>query len=84
MISKYQPERLYISADGPRANNSYDTVKTEEVKDIFHKISWECEVFYNYSVQNQGCKLGCHNAISLVFLVMKKLASFWKMIAYHL
>lgn len=67
MISKYQPERLYISADGPRANNSYDTVKTEEVKDIFHKISWKCEVFYNYSVQNQGCKLGCHNAISWFF-----------------
>ncbi len=67
MIRLYQPEKLYITADGPREHNNEDVINTEAVKDIFHKVDWKCEVYYNYSQQNQGCKMGCFNGISWFF-----------------
>ena len=67
-IKLAQPEKLYISADGPRLNNKNDDLKCREVKDIFvSQINWTCKVETNFRNQNLGCRLAVSSAIDWFF-----------------
>lgn len=62
-----QPPRLYISADGPRANHPTDTARCESVRQIVSEIDWDCEVHSNFRSDNLGCKLGVSSGIDWFF-----------------
>lgn len=67
VIRVTKPSKLYIAVDAPRAGNVEDQKNVAQVKQIFDKINWECEVHKRYSEINQGCGPGPYNAISWVF-----------------
>ena len=67
-LRKIKPSKLFISCDGAREGNAeeYDKVKkTQEV--LRNKINWECEVNWQISDINLGCKIGVSNAINWFF-----------------
>ena len=40
-IKKQQPKRLYIAADGPRANKPGEAEKCQKVRDLAKQVDWD-------------------------------------------
>ena len=66
-IREVQPPKLYIAADGPRANKEDDAEKCARTRDIFRNIDWECEVKTLFRDTNLGCGKGVSSAITWFF-----------------
>lgn len=67
-IRAAEPRRLFLSADGPRANKNGEAERCEEVRgEILTRIDWPCEIATRFSSENQGCKRAISSAISWFF-----------------
>ena len=66
-IQKIKPFKLFITADGPRKNIINDKNKCVEARSILKKIDWECEVFTNFSDDNNGVFKSMTEGISWMF-----------------
>ena len=66
-VAKAKPRRLFIIADGPRGDRPGEREKCAAVRTIVEGVSWDCEVFKNYSDVNLGCGRGPAAAITWVF-----------------
>jgi hypothetical protein len=66
-IREIKPEKLYVSADGPRANNPGEAERCEQTRKIIDGVDWECEVHRNFSNENLGCKKGVAKGINWFF-----------------
>jgi hypothetical protein len=68
-IKAAKPAKLYLSQDGPRAEEGEaEKATVAEVRSaITNLIDWDCEVHTHYAEQNQGCALGVKTAIDWLF-----------------
>ena len=67
-IRQAKPPRLYVAADGARANKEGEAEKVQAVRDyIMQNIDWECEVRTLFRDQNHGCKYAVSGAITWFF-----------------
>lgn len=66
-IREYQPEKLFIAADGPRKSNPDDSSLCEETRKIVDLIDWKCEVQTLFQTENLGCRLAVSSAIDWFF-----------------
>ncbi len=66
-IRKAQPEKLFISADGPRENRPDDIEKCKNVREVVSHIDWPCEVKTLFQEKNLGCKIGATTGITWFF-----------------
>jgi hypothetical protein len=66
-IRKIKPSKLYVVADGPRANKPSEKEKCEETRKIIDLVDWECEVHKDFSDINLGCKKRVSSGISWFF-----------------
>lgn len=66
-IRKVQPPRLYLAADGPRADRPEEAELCSRARAIAEKVDWPCEVKTLFRDQNLGCRLGVSGAISWFF-----------------
>jgi hypothetical protein len=66
-IRMARPPRLYIVADGPRANNAADLELCSQAREIALRVDWDCEVKTDFRAENAGCKEGVSAAISWFF-----------------
>ena len=67
-IRQAKPPRLYIAADGARANKEGEAQKVQAVRDhIMQNIDWECEVQTLFRDENLGCKYAVSGAITWFF-----------------
>jgi hypothetical protein len=64
-IQVYQPEILYIIADGPK--NEEDELKVRKTREIVEQIDWNCEVIQIYSETNMSCGLRIYTGLNKVF-----------------
>ncbi|MDE6845844.1 MAG: hypothetical protein K2J99_08775 [Lachnospiraceae bacterium] len=63
-----KPPRLYIIADGPRADRKDEKAKVEAVRTyIEQNVDWECTVYKNYAPENMGCGRRVSSGIGWVF-----------------
>ena len=68
VIRKYQPDRLYIAADGPRANKHGEKELCEATrKAALDMIDWPCEVKTLFRDNNLGCADAVSSAITWFF-----------------
>lgn len=72
-VKKARPSKLFLACDGPRDGNERDAESIEKCKKIVEDIDWECEVYKNYSTENQGCGRGPSNAITWAFTHVDRL-----------
>ena len=72
-VKEARPSKLFLACDGAREGNKIDAQRIEECKKIVSDIDWECDVYTNYSKQNQGCGKGPSNAITWAFSYVDKL-----------
>lgn len=66
-IRAAQPTRLYIAADGPRADRPGEAERCAEVRRIATAVDWPCEVKTLFRDRNLGCRLGVGTAIDWFF-----------------
>lgn len=66
-IRQARPPRLYVAADGPRANREGEVEKVKIVREIATQVDWPCEVKTLFREKNLGCKVAVSSAISWFF-----------------
>lgn len=66
-IARVKPQKLFVIADGPRADRPDDSRKCSAARAIIENVSWECDVLKNYSDINLGCGIRPATGISWVF-----------------
>lgn len=67
-IRQAKPPRLYVAADGARANKEGEAEKVQAVRDyIMQNIDWECEVKTLFRETNLGCGPAVKEAIDWFF-----------------
>jgi hypothetical protein len=66
-IRKAKPRRLYIAADGPRADRAGEIEKCQQVRLIATNIDWDCEIQTLFRDANVGCRRAVSEAISWFF-----------------
>lgn len=67
-IKKTKPKKLFIAADGPRANREEEKLNCEKTRQlVLDGIDWECDVKTLFRDENLGCKYAVSGAISWFF-----------------
>lgn len=66
-LAKIQPAQLFVSADGPRPNNTTDNALCAAARAELETISWPCTVHKNFSETNLGVHPGVEAAITWFF-----------------
>jgi len=66
-IRQAKPQKLFIAADGPRANRSGEKELCEQARRITEQIDWDCEVLRDFSDTNLGVINRVHSAIDWIF-----------------
>ena len=62
-VTAAAPRRLYLAADGPRADVPSDRQRCEQTRRVLEDVTWPCEVTRLYQSDNLGCKRGVGAAI---------------------
>lgn len=66
-IRKVKPARLFIAADGPRADHPEDAELCDETRQICDQVDWDCEVKTLFRNENLGCQLAVSSSIDWFF-----------------
>lgn len=67
-IRSYQPEKLYIAADGPRAQRPGEAEKVAACREaIVSRVDWPCDIMLNFRQENKGCRKNVSGAITWFF-----------------
>ena len=66
-IRKAKPSKLFVAADGPRANVPGDREKCDAARTIISKVDWDCEVKTLYRDKNLGCGRAISEGITWFF-----------------
>jgi len=66
-IRKAKPPRLYVAADGPRADRAGEAKKVAKVREIATAVDWSCEVKTLFHEENLGCKYSPQKGITWFF-----------------
>jgi hypothetical protein len=66
-IRKARPARLYVAADGPRADKAGEKERCDEVRRIATNVDWPCELRTLFRDTNLGCGEQVCSAISWFF-----------------
>ncbi|MBD2773260.1 glycosyltransferase family 2 protein [Iningainema tapete] len=66
-IRQAKPPKLFVIADGPRADRPDEASKCEDTRAIIERVDWDCEVIKNYADTNLGCKQRVSSGIDWVF-----------------
>ncbi len=72
-IKEARPEKLFISADGPRESVLGEKEKCEKLRTtLLQKVDWPCEVQTLFQDQNLGCGKGVSTGITWFFENVEK------------
>jgi hypothetical protein len=67
VIRIIKPEKIFITADGPRDGYPNDIKNCKKVRDIFNEIDWDCDLQKNFSEINKGAFRSTSEGITWVF-----------------
>jgi hypothetical protein len=62
-----RPNRLYVTADGPRPGHPTDAERCAEVRRIVAEVDWPCEVTTRFHDHNLGCRGAVGGGIGWLF-----------------
>lgn len=62
-----RPPKLYVAADGPRADRAGEQERCDLVRQIATRVDWPCEVHTLFQETNLGCKKGVSAGVDWFF-----------------
>lgn len=71
-IRQAKPEKLFVIADGPRANSLDEAQKCAATRAIIERVDWQCEVLTNYADTNMGLKQRVSSGLDWVFSLVEE------------
>ncbi|WP_232003553.1 methyltransferase type 11 [Mycobacterium sp. 1465703.0] len=66
-IRAARPQKLFVIADGPRANRPEEAEKCEATRAIIDEVDWECDVHRNFAEANMGIRDRISSGITWAF-----------------
>lgn len=66
-IRQARPKKLFIAADGPRADRPGEAQRCEEARKVVGLVDWPCEVHTLFRENNLGCGRAVSGAITWFF-----------------
>ncbi len=66
-IRASRPPKVYVIADGPRADRPDDAERCAQARKVVEETAWDCEVVTDYADRNLGCKGRIASGLSWVF-----------------
>jgi len=66
-IRAAKPSRLFVAADGPRADRTEEDLLCEQCRALVRHVDWPCEVMTLFRESNLGCKKAVSSAITWFF-----------------
>lgn len=66
-LAQIKPGLLFVIGDGPRTGKPADSENVKEVRALFHKLPWNCEVRADWSDTNMGCHRRVSSGLTWVF-----------------
>ena len=66
-IRAQRPKTLFLSCDGPRAEQPDDIANVAAVRSILNGVDWKCDVRTRFAEENLGCKGAMASAIDWAF-----------------
>ena len=66
-IREVRPKKLYVIADGPRADKALDPELVLACRRLIDEIDWDCYVVRDFSEHNLGCRERVVSGLSNVF-----------------
>ena len=66
-VARARPAKLFVIADGPRAERSDEAGRCRAVRNIVQRVDWPCELITNFSEQNLGCKRRLSSGLDWLF-----------------
>ncbi len=67
-IKQYEPDSLFLFADGSRPNKNGEASKCKRVREwLLNNVDWQCDVKTFFPEENFGCGKGPSSAISWFF-----------------
>jgi hypothetical protein len=66
-IRQARPPRLFVIADGPRANREGEARRCADARAVIDRVDWPCEVHKNYADTNLGCARRVSSGLDWVF-----------------
>lgn len=67
-IAEARPKKLYVAADGPRADRISDPEKCDTVRRIVReRVNWNCEIKTLFRDVNLGCRMAVSSSIDWFF-----------------
>lgn len=66
-IAAARPARLFLIADGPRADHDGEAALCAEVRAIVTAVDWPCKVETNFAEKNMGCRRRVISGLGWVF-----------------
>ncbi len=66
-IRAAEPPKLFVGADGPRADHPKDERYCEHARAVATQVDWDCEVHTLFRDENLGCKQAVSSAITWFF-----------------
>jgi hypothetical protein len=66
-VAAARPARLFLIADGPRADRPGDIQLCDEVKKIVTAVDWPCQVETDFAAENMGCRPRIVSGLNWVF-----------------
>jgi len=66
-LAEARPPQLFVVADGPRPNKPGEAAKVAEVRALFDRLPWACEVVRNFSDVNLGCAVRVSSGLTWAF-----------------
>jgi hypothetical protein len=66
-VAEARPPRLFLVADGPRADRPHEEERCRETRAIVERVDWPCEVLTNYADANLGCRRRIASGLDWIF-----------------
>lgn len=66
-IRQVRPERVFLVADGPRADHPHDVELVARTRAVMNSIDWPCQIERRFSDVNLGCEGNVETGLDWVF-----------------
>lgn len=66
-IRRARPRKLFVVADGPRPDRPGEADACAAARRVATEVDWKCDVVYNYSDKNLGCRKRVASGLDWVF-----------------
>jgi hypothetical protein len=66
-LRQVKPKKLFVVGDGPRDERPQEQLLCAEVRGLFTKLSWECEIKTLFRNENLGCARSVSSGIDWFF-----------------